>query len=354
MRCCLYNKLVEIRKTAPTVCPTWPEQALRANILAQISLALNRIWTEWYPSRGYSFNITGSPGVDQAYVSGRTVFAVMEKLTAELFNTYVRRSGDREPYYTEYCDGKTVTCPGMKQWGTVDRAKEGKNALQILRYYYGSRVELVTTNNIASIPSSYPGSPLRRGSTGTNVRIIQRQLSRIAKDYPFFGKPTVNGIFDETTENVVKKFQKQFSLTADGVVGKSTWFKISYIYVSVKNLAELTSEGETADGTQSTGGWPGTTLRRGSTGSNVEQVQFWLSDLAQFDSSLPAVTVDGSYGAATEQAVKVFQQKQSLTADGVVGQTTWNALYAAWLEAQSDLGGTAWPGTALRRGSTGM
>ena len=154
----------------------------------------------------------------------------MEKLTAELFNTYVRRSGDREPYYTEYCDGKTVTCPGMKQWGTVDRAKEGKNALQILRYYYGSRVELVTTNNIASIPSSYPGSPLRRGSTGTNVRIIQRQLSRIAKDYPFFGKPTVNGIFDETTENVVKKFQKQFSLTADGVVGKSTWFKISYIY----------------------------------------------------------------------------------------------------------------------------
>ena len=278
----------------------------------------------------------------------------MEKLTAELFNTYVRRSGDREPYYTEYCDGKTVTCPGMKQWGTVDRAKEGKNALQILRYYYGSRVELVTTNNIASIPSSYPGSPLRRGSTGTNVRIIQRQLSRIAKDYPFFGKPTVNGVFDETTESVVKKFQKQFGLTADGVVGKSSWFKISYIYVSIKDLAELTSEGETAEGIQSAGGWPGTVLRRGSTGSSVEQVQFWLSDLAQFDSSLVRVSVDGSYGAATERAVRAFQQKQNLTADGVVGQTTWNALYAAWVDAQSDLGGTAWPGTTLRRGDTGM
>ena len=116
-------------------CSPWPEQALRANILAQISLALNRIWTEWYPSRGYSFNITNSPGVDQAYVRGRTVFAVMERLTAELFNTYVRRTGDTEPYYTEYCDGKSVTCPGMKQWGTVDRAKEGKSALEILRYY---------------------------------------------------------------------------------------------------------------------------------------------------------------------------------------------------------------------------
>lgn len=328
---------------------SWPEEALRANIIAQVSLALNRIWTEWYPSRGYSFNITGSPGYDQAYVNGRTVFAVMERLTAELFNTFVQRSGDAEPYFTEYCDGKTVTCPGMKQWGTVDRAREGMNALQILRYYYGNRVQLVTTDNIAAIPSSYPGSPLRRGSTGTNVRILQKQLSRIAKDYPSFGKPAVTGTFDEATENSVKKFQKQFSLTADGVVGRATWNKVSFIYVSVKDLAELTSEGETAEGTQSAGGWPGTVLRRGSTGSSVEQVQFWLSDLAQFDSSLMRVTVDGSYGAATERAVRAFQQKQSLTADGVVGQRTWNTLYAAWVDAQSDLGGTAWPGTALRR-----
>lgn len=328
---------------------SWPEEALRANIIAQVSLALNRIWTEWYPSRGYSFNITGSPGYDQAYVNGRTVFAVMERLTAELFNTFVQRSGDAEPYFTEYCDGKTVTCPGMKQWGTVDRAREGMNALQILRYYYGNRVQLVTTDNIAAIPSSYPGSPLRRGSTGTNVRILQKQLSRIAKDYPSFGKPAVTGTFDEATENSVKKFQKQFSLTADGVVSRATWNKVSFIYVSVKDLAELTSEGETAEGTQSAGGWPGTVLRRGSTGSSVEQVQFWLSDLAQFDSSLVRVTVDGSYGAATERAVRAFQQKQSLTADGVVGQRTWNALYAAWVDAQSDLGGTAWPGTALRR-----
>ena len=335
------------------VYPTWPEQALRANILAQISLALNRIWTEWYPSRGYSFNITNSPGVDQAYVRGRTVFAVMERLTAELFNTYVRRTGDTEPYYTEYCDGKSVTCPGMKQWGTVDRAKEGKSALEILRYYYGSRVQLVTTNNIASIPQSYPGSPLRRGSTGTAVNVLQKQLSRIAKDYPSFGKPAITGTFDEATENSVKKFQKQFSLTVDGVVGKATWYKISYIYVSVKDLAELTSEGETFTGAQSAGAWPGTVLRRGSTGRSVEQVQFWLSSLAQFDSDLLSVRVDGSFGAATERAVKAFQKSEGLTQDGVVGQTTWQELYAEWVNAQSDAGGTAYPGTALRTGSRG-
>ena len=336
------------------VYPTWPEEALRANILAQISLALNRIWTEWYPSRGYAFNITGSPSYDQAYVSGRTVFAVMEKLTAELFNTYVRRSGDQEPYFTEYCDGKLVTCPGMKQWGTVDRANEGKNALQILRYYYGDRVQLATTNNIASIPSSWPGVTLKRGSTGTSVSILQRQLSRIAKDYPAFGKPEVTGTFDAATEQSVKNFQKQFSLTADGLVGKATWYKISFIYVSVKDLAELTSEGETATGTESSGSWPGVVLRRGSKGSDVEQVQFWLSELAQFNSALPDLTVDGSFGAATEKAVKIFQQEQGLTADGVVGQATWDALYAAWLDMQSDLGGTAWPGVVLRRGDTGM
>ena len=136
------NVTVSFRKyianvASSEVYPTWPEQALRANIHAQISLALNRIFTEWYPSKGYTFNITNSTSYDQYYVHGRNVFKVMERITDEIFNTYVRRTGTIEPYYTEYCDGKSVTCAGMKQWGTVDRAEEGMNALQILRYYYG-------------------------------------------------------------------------------------------------------------------------------------------------------------------------------------------------------------------------
>ncbi len=335
------------------VYPTWPEQALRANILAQISLALNRIWTEWYPSRGYSFNITGSPAVDQAYTEGRTVFAVMERLTAELFATYVRRSGNAEPYFTEYCDGRLVSCAGMKQWGTVDRANEGMSALQILRYYYGSRVNLVTSRNLADIPESYPGRALRRGDSGAAVRVLQRQLDRIAKDYPAFGKPAATGVFDEATETSVRAFQRYFSLTVDGVVGRATWNKVSYIYVSVKELAQLTSEGEELGGEVSSGPWPGVVLRLGDEGLAVQVLQFWLADLALYDSSLPAVTVDGVYGAATRRAVAAFQQKAGLTADGVVGQLTWEALYAAWRNLQSDLGGGAYPGSALRRGSRG-
>ena len=337
------------------VYPTWPESALRANIHCQISLALNRIYTEWYPSRGYSFNITNSTSYDQYYVHGRTVFDVMVRLTDDIFNTYLRKTGTVNPYYSEYCDGKSVTCPGLKQWGTVTLAKQGKTPLQILKYYYGSNIEIVRTNNIQAIPQSYPGSPLRQGDSGTAVFTLQRQLNRIAKDYPFFGKLTVDGVFGPRMVSTVKTFQRQFNLTADGVVGRQTWYKISYIYVSVKDLAELTSEGETSSGTLSDGSWGGTALRTGSTGSAVEQVQFWLNTLAQYESALPSLAVDGRYGASTASAVRAFQRRYGLTVDGVVGRETWNAIYNEFRSIQSDNGTpNAYPGTALREGASGQ
>ena len=337
------------------VYPTWPESALRANIHCQISLALNRIYTEWYPSRGYSFNITNSTSYDQYYVHGRTVFDVMVRLTDDIFNTYLRKTGTVNPYYSEYCDGKSVTCPGLKQWGTVTLAKQGKTPLQILKYYYGNDIEIVRTNNIQAIPQSYPGSPLRQGDSGTAVFTLQRQLNRIAKDYPFLGKLTVDGVFGPRMVSTVKTFQRQFNLTADGVVGRQTWYKISYIYVSVKDLAELTSEGETSSGTLSDGSWGGTALRTGSTGSAVEQVQFWLNTLAQYESALPSLAVDGRYGAATASAVRAFQRRYGLTVDGVVGRETWNAIYNEFRSIQSDNGTpNAYPGTALREGASGQ
>ena len=334
------------------VYPTWPEQALRANIHCQISLALNRIYTEWYPSKGYTFNITS---YDQYYVHGRTVFDVMVRITDDIFNTYLRKRGTVNPYYSEYCDGKSVTCPGLKQWGTVTLANNGRSALQILRYYYGSDIEIVRTSNIQSIPQSYPGSPLRQGDSGTTVFTLQRQLNRITKDYPFLGKLTVDGVFGSRMAATVRAFQKQFNLTADGVVGRQTWYKISYIYVSVKDLAELTSEGETSNGTLSDGTWGGTVLRTGSTGSAVEQLQFWLNTLAQYNSAIPSVTVDGVFGSGTAAAVRAFQRKYGLTVDGVVGRTTWTEVYDQFRSIQSDNGTpNAYPGTALREGSSGQ
>ena len=337
------------------VYPTWPEQALRANIHCQISLALNRIYTEWYPSKGYTFNITNSTSYDQYYVHGRTVFDVMVRITDDIFNTYLRKRGTVNPYYSEYCDGKSVTCPGLKQWGTVTLANQGRTALQILKYYYGSDIEIVRTNNIQSIPQSYPGSPIRQGDSGTAVFTLQRQLNRITKDYPFLGKLTVDGVFGSRMAATVRAFQKQFNLTADGMVGRQTWYKISYIYVSVKDLAELTSEGEVSSGTLSDGTWGGTVLRTGSTGSAVEQLQFWLNTLAQYESSIPSLTVDGVYGTGTANAVRAFQRKYGLTVDGVVGRATWTEVYDQFRSIQSDNGTpNAYPGTALREGASGQ
>ena len=342
--------------------PTWPEQSLRANIHAQISLALNRIFTEWYRSKGkgYDFDITNSTSYDQYYVHGRNIFESISKLVDEIFDTYIQKGNAVEPYYAEYCDGKSVSCPGMKQWGTKDLADQGYSALQILRYYYGNDIKLVTTDNIQDVKESYPGTPLRLGSTGDDVRIIQRQLNRIAKNYPGIGTiANINGVFGSDTEQMVKKFQKQFSLTTDGVIGRATWYKISYIYASVKKLAELTSEGELPNGQPSSGVYPGSPLRLGSTGGSVTQIQFWLSTISGYVASVPDVTVDGVFGAATTAAVRAYQQYAGLTVDGVVGPATWESLYDTYQSIESDISSPGtnfpgqYPGTPLRQGSRG-
>ena len=279
----------------------------------------------------------------------------MVRLTDDIFSTFIRKTGTVNPYFSEYCDGKTVSCPGLKQWGTVTLAEQGRSALSILRYYYGNDVEVIRTSNIASIPESYPGSPVRRGDRGPSVFTLQRQLNRITKDYPFFGTLTPDGIFGEQMAETVKRFQRQFSLTADGVVGRQTWYKISYIYVSVKDLAELTSEGETSSGVLSDGTWGGTVLRTGSRGGAVEQLQFWLNTISQYVASIPSVSVDGSFGSRTAAAVRAFQRRYGLAVDGVVGEATWNAIYAQFFSIQSDNGTpNAYPGTALREGASGQ
>lgn len=207
-----------------------------------ISLALNRIYTEWYPSKGYTFNITNSTSYDQYYVHGRTVFDVMVRITDDIFNTYIRKTGTVNPYYSEYCDGKSVTCPGLKQWGTVTLANQAVTPAHpevLLRQRHRDHPHLEHPVH----PQSYPGSPIRQGDSGTAVFTLQRQLNRITKDYPFLGLLTVDGVFGAKMAATVRAFQRQFNLTADGVVGRQTWYKVSYIYVSVKDLCGADQRG---------------------------------------------------------------------------------------------------------------
>lgn len=330
--------------------PTWPENAIRANIYAQISFALNRIFTEWYRSRGYSFDITNDTAYDQYYVQGRNIFGNISRIVDEIFDEYIRKQGALNPYFAEYCNGTTVTCDGLSQWGTVPLAQNGYTPLRILRRYYGNDIEIAEAQSIEPIRSSYPGTLLRVGSSGAAVRTIENQLNRIRRNYPAI--PIISNVdnsFTTETEAAVRAFQRIFNLTADGIVGKATWNRISYIYVAVTRLAQLGGEQEPLPSTRPSG-----IIRRGDRGSLVSLAQYFLRVIANYYNAVRPISIDGIFGANTEAAVKDFQRRFNLTADGIIGPATWNSLYNVFLGIANTTGlAVDYPGYLLREGSRG-
>ena len=329
--------------------PTWPNAALRANIYAIITFALNRIYTEWYRSHGYSFDITNSTAYDQAYVYGGPVYESISRIVDEIFNEYVRRQGQIAPFFTSFCNGTTVTCTGLSQWGTVSLANQGLTPLQILRSYYPNDIEVAQASAITDVLTSYPGTPLRVGSTGLDVQTIQTYLNRIRKNYPAIPVITdEEGVFGSSTNAAVRKFQSVFNLGIDGIVGKATWYKISEIYTAVTRLAELDSEGTTLGiGTVP----PNTVLRQGSRGNDVLTLQHILNVIAEFYPYIPSVSQDGIFGSGTRQAVIAFQQDMGLDPDGIVGANTWKALYNTYLGIQENVPLPPGSGTGSGSGS---
>ncbi len=308
--------------------PTWPTAALTANIYAIITFALNRVYTEWYRNQGYSFDITNSTAYDQYFVYGRAIYDSISRIVDEIFNQYVRRQGQNSPYFTSFCNGTTSTCQGLSQWGTVTLANQGKSPIQILRSYYPNDIEIASTNTITNVLASYPGSPLRTGSTGLNVETIQTYLNRIRRNYPAI--PVITdpaGTFGDSTKAAVTKFQSVFNLVPDGIVGKATWYKISSLYTAVTRLADLNSEGNSFGiGTVP----PDSTLRQGSRGQDVITLQYLLNVIGEYYPGIPSLSQDGIFGSGTRQAVVAFQQAKNLAPDGIVGSRTWNALYEAY------------------------
>lgn len=338
--------------------PTWPENALRANIYAQISFALNRIYTEYYRSRGYDFDITNSTAYDQAYVDGRNIFSNISRIVDELFNDYVTKGNQIQPYFTEYCDGRNVTCRGMSQWGTVTLANQGRTPYQILQNYYGNDINLVRNAPVKNVSESYPGTLLRLGSAGEDVRTIQRQLNRIRRNYPAIPSiPETNGFFDAPTRAAVTQFQRVFNLTPDGIVGKATWYKIKQIYNAVKKVSELYSEGITISEVERIFS---KVLRRGDRGSEVKTIQYFLAFVGFFNDRLPEIKSDGIFGPETENAVKAFQREYGLTADGIVGRATWYRLLDAYYSILNSLpdeyrsySSLLYPGYTITTGASG-
>ena len=306
--------------------PTWPESSLRANIYAEITFALNRIYTEHYRSRGYDFDITNSTQFDQYYVEGRDIFENISRVVDDIFNDYVVKQGQIQPYFTQYCAQK---CEGLSQWGTVTLANQGYTPYRILQYYYGNDIDIIRNAPIKTNTPTYPGTPLRLGSGGEDVVEIQRQLNRIAVNYPSIPKITEStGYFEQTTQTAVKQFQKIFNLVQDGIVGKDTWYKIKQIYNGIKGLSELYSEGITISEIERK---YERLLKLGTRGPSVRIVQYYLQFLSFFNLKMPYVAMDGIFGQETYDAVLTFQSLYGLDVDGIVGRNTWDIIQDAYV-----------------------
>ena len=305
--------------------PTWNESALRANILAQVSYALNRVYTEYYRSRGYNFDITNSTAYDQAYVHGRNVFEDISRLVDELFNDYIRRQGFVEPLFAAFCNGTTTTCDGLSQWGSEELAQQGYNSVQILTTYYGEDIELVTDAPVQNVVHSYPGSPLREGDVGPNVVVIQSSLNRISQNYPAIPKISpVDGVFGPSTTDAVRRFQGIFSLAVDGIAGKATWYQLVKLYVGVQQLTELNSQGQTF--TNISWAYPDA-ITEGDRGEKVMLLQYMLAVLAEFNPQIAPLSVSSEFDAATKNSVLSFQKWAGLPETGEVGAADWDAIY---------------------------
>lgn len=305
--------------------PTWPEEAIRANLYAINSVAMNRIFTEWYRSRGYDFDITSSTAYDQAYVHGRGIFDTISNIANETFDQYIVREGHIEPLFATFCDGRISQCNGMAQWGTVELANQGYNALDILRYYYGDNIRIEQSAAPGIIAGTYPGRPLTIGDSGITVFRMQHSLNRISDNYPAIPKIPVTGYYDDQTANAVRVFQEVFGLPNTGIVDEATWYYIRRIYIAVTRLGELTSEGlmirDLIDMYSSI-------ILEGGNRPVVVLIQYFLDLLSVFYPSIPPVEIDGYYGPQTTEAVRAFQALMGIPPSGIVDQETWNALYS--------------------------
>lgn len=217
---------------------TWPESAIYANVLAIMSVTLNRVYTEWYRNRGFNFTITSSTAYDQKWMYGRNIYENIDRIVDTIFANYLSRPGVRQPIFTSYCDGKRVTCNGLSQWGSKFLGDEGYTPIEIIRYYYGSDMFINSAESVSGVPSSWPGYNLSIGSSGEKVLQMQQQLNRIARNYPAIPAIAADGIYGPATAEAVRTFQRIFNLPQTGVVDYPTWYSISNIYVGVSRIAE--------------------------------------------------------------------------------------------------------------------
>ena len=308
--------------------PTWPESAIRANIYAIISFTLNRVYNEWYRSKGYNFDITSSPMYDQSFKEDRQFFENIYNIVDEIFKTYIVRDNQIQPLFAQYCDGKKTKCNGMSQWGSFSLANEGKTPIQILKYYYGDNISLVN-GNISKRIDSYPGYKLELGNASNDIRLIKKQLNRIGRNYPSIPSIITDSIFfDIELYNSVLKFQELFNLKQNGIIDEETWYRIKFLYNAVKNISDLYAEGITMDEVELT--YPDI-LELGVKGKYIKELNYYLNVIAYFYPDVVFTKLEGDeFNKELENAVISFQKRFNLEPTGKVDRTLWKTIQDAY------------------------
>lgn len=339
--------------------PSWPLDAIKANILAQISFALNRVYNEWYPSQGYNFDITSSPAYDQTFKEDSQFFENISQIVDDIFNNYIVKGDQVQPLFATYCDGINTTCDGLSQWGSVELARQGLSPTEILKRYYGNDIRIIYNAPVSPNIPSYPGFPFRLGSAGNYVRQLKVQLNRISNNYPAIPKIEDENIFFTTDmEESVKAFQEIFDLPVTGTVDKATWYEVKYLYNAVKKVADLSSEGISIEEVE----FPyGETLQVGDTGPYIRPLNYLLNFLSYFDTNIPKLNLSGEeFTEDTKEMVIAFQTSNNIETDGIVDKNTWNSLVSTYNQTKELIPeeylyyeDKLYPGIFLSRGMTG-
>lgn len=339
--------------------PSWPTDAIKANVLAQISYALNRVYNEWYPSQGYNFDITSTPAYDQTFKEDSQFFENISQIVDDIFNNYIVKENQVQPLFATYCDGVNTTCEGLSQWESVNLAKQGLSPTEILKKYYGNNIEIVYNAPVTPNIPSYPGFPFRLGSAGNYIRQLKIQLNRISNNYPAIPKIEEENIFFTTDmEESVKKFQEIFDLPITGEVDKGTWYEVKYLYNAVKKVADLTGEGINIEEVE----FPyGDTLELGESGPYIRALNYLLNFMSYFNTNIPKLNLTGeNFTEDTKEMVMSFQIAYEKEATGIVNRETWNDLVTAYNQIKVEIPSEylyyedkLYPGIFLSKGMTG-
>ena len=339
--------------------PSWPEDAIKANVLAQISFALNRIYNEWYPSQGYNFDITSSPAYDQTFKEDSQFFETISQIVDDIFNNYIVKGEQIQPLFAAYCDGINTNCEGLSQWGSVELARKGLSPTEILKEYYGDNIKIIYNTPVTPNIPSYPGFPFRLGSVGNFVRELKVQLNRISNNYPAIPKIEEENIFfTKDMEESVRVFQEVFDLPVTGEVDKATWYEVKYLYNAVKEVADLKGEGILITEVE----FPyGETLEEGDSGPYIRPLNYLLNFLSYFDTNIPMLNLTGEkFTEDTKEMVIAFQTIYDIESTGIVDKNTWNALVSAYNQTKEIIPeeylyyeDKLYPGIFLSKGMTG-